>query len=180
MSHDAAEDDLTDSKLTSVADTASVTDAPSVITPTQKLREKLLSFRFNDESTPSLRRSPRHTSRFAKFEDVDSELPTSTSPSSSSAAGPSRTRLSRQPSARSLKRRTSDTALEDSKSSPKKARTAGRAKSASPQKKTEYAPPEKYAHLKVLSDHLGEGADMLDGRHLLILYHLRGLTMVPP
>ncbi len=126
-------------------------DASDTITPSQKLREKLSAFRFNDDMTPSLRRSPKgHTpcpGRYAKFEEVDSELPTFKSP----FAGPSPKKRSR-----TVERHVK---AEDSGAAPKKVRAS---RSSSP-KKRQVAPPEKYAHLDPLSDHLGEGSDMLDG-----------------
>ncbi|KAI0699161.1 uracil-DNA glycosylase-like protein [Cerioporus squamosus] len=119
------------------------------ITPTQKLREKLSAFRFNDESVPSLRRSRRGQAcagRYAKFEEVDTELPTLP------PVGPSPKKRSRS---RIVDRHVKS---EDSGAAPKKARVS---RSSSP-KKRQVAPPEKYAHLDSLSDHLGEGSDMLD------------------
>ncbi|KAI0754595.1 hypothetical protein C8Q80DRAFT_376677 [Daedaleopsis nitida] len=127
-------------------------------TPTQQLREKLFAFRFNDELTPSLRCSPRNYKRFLKFEEEDSAL--SSLPCGSST--------SRQPTRRrhepSLKREPPDEKLEPgARLPPKRARSStGGANLQSPKKKAAYAPPETYAHLDNLSDHLGEGPDTLD------------------
>lgn len=125
-------------------------------TPTQTLREKLFAFRFNDELTPSLRRSPRLGDRYTKFEETDSALPTSPARSGPSRSEPYTAPRKRPSSA--LKTEVKDEDLEDLARAPtKKARTA-RDKSSK-----KFAPPEKYAHLDALSDHLGDGSDALDG-----------------
>ena len=127
-----------------LVDVTGSAEVPSTITPTQKLRDKLSAFRFREDSSPALRRSPRGhiRGRFAKVEEVDTELPT-------------------LPSAQK-RSRTEEVPVksEDSAAPSKRARAS---RSASPKKKREVAPPEKYAHLDPLTDHLGDGADMLDG-----------------
>lgn len=131
-----------------LVDVTGSAEVPTTITPTQKLRDKLSAFRFREDSSPALRRSPRGhiRGRFAKFEEVDTELPTLPS------AAPSPQKRSRTEEVL--------VKLEETAAPLKRARTS---RSASPKKKREVAPPEKYAHLDPLTDHLGDGADMLDG-----------------
>ncbi|KAI8971295.1 uracil-DNA glycosylase-like protein [Trametes punicea] len=108
-------------------------------TPTQLLRDQLTAFRFNDESTPSLRRSPRnyYVRQALRPEESKSELPT---------AGGS-----------SLNKRSASAVF--ARSGSKKAKGDGRK---TPRTKPKVAPPEKYAHLNSLNDYLGEEPDMLD------------------
>ena len=131
-----------------LVDVTGSAEVPSTITPTQKLRDKLSAFRFREDSSSALRRSPRGhiRGRFAKFEEVDTELPTLPS------AAPSPQKRSRTEEVL--------VKLEETAAPLKRARTS---RSASPKKKREVAPPEKYAHLDPLTDHLGDGVDMLDG-----------------
>ncbi|PIL28227.1 hypothetical protein GSI_09639 [Ganoderma sinense ZZ0214-1] len=126
----------------------------SAVTPTQKLRDQLSAFRFNQELTPSLRRSPRNHSRFVKFEEEDTSLPTLV-PDSIAPRPPTTKKRARS----ALAPAADDTPSRES--SPKKQRSesvlAKRRK-----EKPSVAPPEKYAHLKDLTDHLGEGPDVLN------------------
>ena len=132
----------------------STDSATALGTPTQKLRDQLSAFRFKEELTPSLRRSPRNHTRFVKNEEEDSSLPALDSKGASTVL-PSKKR------ARTLsEEEIGDKSLKGA--GLKKMRTAS-----VPAKKRKgtsgIAPPEKYAHLEALSDHLGEGADALDG-----------------
>ena len=133
---------------------ASQSEAEGSLTPTQKLREKLSSFRFNDALTPSLRRSSPRTNiptKRGNLEDVDSVLP------------PHPTLQDDQ-----LKNlgESSHTFEDPPGPSSSASRPNKRARTALPVKrknKVTIAPPEKYAHLNGLPDHLGEESDVLDG-----------------
>ncbi|KAI0360306.1 DNA glycosylase [Trametes cingulata] len=106
-------------------------------TPTQLLRDRLAVFKFDDVSTLSLRRSPRNHSA-PKFEESESSLPT-------------------VPGGSCSPKKRSATAVDHGPD--KKAKLEGRK---TPKTKRGIAPPEKYAYLAPLSDHLGEDADLLD------------------
>ncbi|KAM5541870.1 hypothetical protein V8D89_004599 [Ganoderma adspersum] len=124
----------------------------AVDTPTQKLRDQLSAFRFNQELTPSLRRSPRNHSRFIKFEEEeDTSLPSLAS-DTAPPASKKRTRSALNPAVDDMPSRGSSPKKRRSESLPAKKR----------KEKPSVAPPEKYAHLKDLTDHLGEGPDVLN------------------
>nr|VWO99215.1 Zn(2)-C6 fungal-type domain-containing protein [Ganoderma boninense] len=130
-------------------------DHAPAATPTQKLRDQLSAFRFNEELTPSLRRSPRNHSRFVKFEEEDTSLPTLVSDTA-------------PPTSKKRARSALTPAVDDVPSrgsSPKKRRSESVPAKQKRKEKPSVAPPEKYAHLKDLTDHLGEGADALNGEH---------------
>ncbi|KAH9900800.1 uracil-DNA glycosylase-like protein [Cubamyces lactineus] len=109
------------------------------VTPTQILRDKLSAFRFDEKSTPSLRRSPRNHTSF-KAEETESELPTASTPARRKRAA-SGSAVAVGPDVKKAK----------SLSRPK-LKKASRG----------IAPPEKYAHLDPLNDYLGQEPDMLD------------------
>ena len=140
----------------------------AAITPTQKLRDQLSAFCFNEALTPSLRRSPRNHSRFVKFdsEEEDSSLPSLASDTAAPSASKKR--------ARSALATAVDGHAPSKGSSPKKRRSES-----VPAKKRKgkpgVAPPEKYAHLKDLTDYLGEGPDKLNGEPDAILCALTHL-----
>ncbi|CDO72827.1 hypothetical protein BN946_scf185002.g12 [Trametes cinnabarina] len=114
----------------------------SVITPTQTLRDRLSAFRFNAESTPSLRQSPRnHVRTVVKAEEEDSELPV--------------VLITSVPRKRSA---SIATAGSDAKKARSRSRPSGKASKAKPA----VASPEQYAHLNALNDYLGQEPDMLD------------------
>ncbi|KAI1785071.1 uracil-DNA glycosylase-like protein [Ganoderma leucocontextum] len=123
----------------------------AVLTPTQMLRDQLSAFRFNEELTPSLRRSPRNHGRFVKFEEEDSSLP-ALAPDSVPPASKKRARSELTPVVDEAPSRALSPKKQRSESVPAKKR----------KEKPSVAPPEKYAHLDALSDHLGEGPDMLN------------------
>ncbi|OSD02592.1 DNA glycosylase [Trametes coccinea BRFM310] len=111
----------------------------SSITPAQALRNTLSAFRFDEETTPSLRRSPRnHIRAGVKAEETESELPVVITGSS-------------------RKRSVSNVAVD---SDAKKAKSQRRSKISAA--RPAIAPPEKYAHLNSLNDYLGQEPDMLD------------------
>ena len=131
------------------------TDSATALgTPTQKLRDQLSAFRFKEELTPSLRRSPRNHTRFVKKEEEDSSLPALDS-NGVSTVPPSKKRVrvlsEEEIGAKSLRGASLKQTRTGSVPAKKRKGTSG------------VAPPEKYAHLEALSDHLGEGADALDG-----------------
>ncbi len=131
----------------------------AAITPTQRLRDQLSAFRFNEDLTPSLRRSPRNHGQFVKFEEEDSSLPALASDSAPPAS---------KKRARSTLTPAVDDAPPRGSTRPKKQRS----ESIPAKKRKErpsVAPPEKYAHLNVLTDHLGEGPDILNGEHNSVL-----------
>ena len=113
------------------------------VTPTQLLRDKLSAFRFDKQSTPSLRRSPRnHLLVNTGLEETESELPTASTPAR-------------------RKRAASDSAPATD-SNFKRVKRESRTKLEKPSRGI--APPEKYAHLDPLNDYLGQEPDMLDGK----------------
>ena len=125
----------------------------AAVTPTQRLRDQLSAFRFNEELTPSLRRSPRNHTRLVKFEE------NSSLPSLASRTAP--------PAPKKRARSALPSEVDDAPSrasSPKKRRSES-VPVKSRKGKPSVAPPEKYAHLKDLTDHLGEGPDRLNGEH---------------
>ncbi|KAI0634692.1 uracil-DNA glycosylase-like protein [Trametes polyzona] len=129
-------DDIEASAEADIATTAANQPEGSAGTPSQALRDVLSRFRFDEQSTPSLRRSPRTinaASAREKYEESESSLPTL------SAGG------------RSPKKRTGSTT---------DAPEVKRAKT--PRGRVGIAPPEIYAHLDPLNDHLGHDPDMLD------------------
>ncbi|TBU28265.1 uracil-DNA glycosylase-like protein [Dichomitus squalens] len=133
----------------------STESTPAAATPTQELRNKLSTFRFNEELTPSLRPSPRNHRRLVnlKCEEEEDSLP-ALGASDVSTTTPSRKRARSSPV-----EEIDEKPLESS--SPKKRRTG----SISPKKRKRtpgIAPTEKYVHLDGLSDHLGDDTDMLD------------------
>lgn len=133
----------------------------AAVTPTQKLRDQLSAFRFNEELTPSLRRSPRNHSRFVKFEEAeDTSLPALASDAAAPPASKKRTRSALTPAVDDAPSRVSSPKKRRSESVPAKKRKG----------KPSVAPPEKYAHLKELTDYLGEGPDTLNGEPGAILY----------
>ena len=144
------------------------TTGGAAVTSTQKLRDQLSTFRFNEALTPSLRRSPRNHSRFVKFdsEEEDSSLPSLASDTAAPSASKKR--------ARSALATAVDGHAPSKGSSPKKRRSES-----VPAKKRKgkpgVAPPEKYAHLKDLTDYLGEGPDKLNGEPDAILCALTHL-----
>ena len=137
------------------------TTGGAAVTSTQKLRDQLSAFRFNEALTPSLRRSPRNHSRFVKFEEEDSSLPSLSSDTVPPPASKKRARSALAPAV--------DGDAPSRGSSPKKRRSES-----VPAKKRKgkpgVAPPEKYAHLKDLTDYLGEGPDTLNGEPDVILH----------
>ena len=113
------------------------------VTPTQLLRDKLSAFRFDDQSTPSLRRSPRnHLFVKTGLEEIESELPTASTPARRKRAA-SNSAPATDPDFKRVKRER-------------------RTKLEKPSRGI--APPEKYAHLDPLNDYLGQEPDMLDGK----------------
>ena len=133
-------------------------------TPSQVLRERLSAFRFDHELTPSLRRSPRTRSSFKKeeFEERESELP---QPSTSSRVVRSSSRArKKQPVSKDLE---GVSVKEEENLGTSVPASRKRARSSSspvkPKGKARIAPLDKYAHLKALSDDLGEHPDTLDG-----------------
>ena len=128
---------------------ADSTDPTTTITPTQKLREKLAAFRFNSELSPELRRSPRNHARLLKLEEEDLSLPTLASDDVAPPGTSSRKRARTQGG--------------PSRDSTAKKRRAGPTSTRMRKGAHGVAPFEKYAHLKGLSDHLGDSTDVLDG-----------------
>ncbi|KAH9848995.1 uracil-DNA glycosylase-like protein [Lenzites betulinus] len=107
--------------------------------PTQALRTTLSQFRFDAKSASSIRHSPRSRGGavgLPKLEEKESELPTLPSEGGSSRKRPA----------------TATVAVRDLKRNKVKAQ----------KQRISVAPPEKYAHLKHLDDHLGQGPDALD------------------
>ncbi|OJT08255.1 G/T mismatch-specific thymine DNA glycosylase [Trametes pubescens] len=113
----------------------------SANTPTQLLRNALFRFRFDAESTPSLRRSPRNHG-LLKAEEAESELPSLPAESRPSRKRSVASRAAAGPALKKAK-------VEDEGRKP-------------PRAKVTVAPPEKYAHLNALNDHLGQEPDKLD------------------
>ena len=129
-------------------------EAEGSLTPTQRLREKLSSFRFNDGPTPPLRRSSRRTrtsSNEGDLEDPDSVLP------------PHPTSPDDRPTRRRKGPQTLEDPLDESPASPKSNKRARTAATGKGKARATVAPPEKYAHLNGLPDHLGEEGTVLDG-----------------
>ncbi|KAI9061576.1 DNA glycosylase [Trametes sanguinea] len=117
----------------------------SATTPTQALRNTLSAFRFDEQTTPSLRRSPRIILRAGvKTEETESELP-------AVCVGGSR------------KRSVSSAAVaSDSEADAKKTTRKSRRRSKVSKARPAIAPLEKYAHLNSLNDYLGREPDLLD------------------
>ena len=129
-------------------------EAQGPLTPAQRLREKLSAFRFNDGPTPPLRRSSRRTHTFTKqedLEDADSILP------------PHPTIQDDRPPNRRKRAHTIEGPLDESSASPRLRKRAHTASPAKGKAKVTVAPPERYAHLNGLSDHLGGVHTVLDG-----------------
>ena len=117
--------------------------ASPAVTPTQILRDKLSAFRFDEQSTPSLRRSPRnHPLVKADLEETESELPTVSTPV--------------------RRKRAASNSAPTTDSDFKKVRNESRTKLEKPSRGI--APLEKYAHLNPLNDYLGQEPDMLNGK----------------
>ena len=134
------------------------------VTPTQKLREKLSAFRFNDELVPSLPRSTRSRTAFKReeFEEVDSALPEHPLEPPSSRKKRRQTHEEQPPV--NAKPSPGSATSSDSRSNTPKLGARISTPAARKRVKVEIATPDKYAHLNGLSDHLGDQSDVLDGQ----------------